>query len=81
LPTPTRNESTPSVQVDTDKFNPCPSCATQPAAGRTQGIAFEHGRGRIVVIGEMGTLVDYSVASTDNRQFTLNIVRWLVREL
>jgi len=29
----------------------------------------------------MGALVDYSVPGMQNRQFALNIVRWLNREL
>ena len=62
-------------------FNPCPSCEQVSAAGRSQGIAFTFGRGRVVVIGEMGALVDYSVPGMQNRQFALNIVRWLNREL
>lgn len=61
-------------------FNPCPECDTRSAAGRSQGIAFDLDRGRVVVIGEMGVLIDYA-GNTSNRQFALNIVRWLVREL
>ena len=62
-------------------FNPCPTCGTRPADGRSQAIAVESGRGRVVVVGEMGVLTDYSVRETDNRRFALNIVRWLSREL
>jgi hypothetical protein len=62
-------------------FNPCPSCDQVSAAGRSQGIAFAFGKGRVVVIGEMGALVDYSVPGMQNRQFALNIVRWLNRQL
>jgi hypothetical protein len=29
----------------------------------------------------MGVLTDYSLRDADNRQFTLNIVRWLARAL
>ena len=61
-------------------FNPCPGCETRSAAGRSQGIAFDLGCGRVVVIGEMGVLIDYA-ATTSNRQFALNIVRWLARDL
>jgi hypothetical protein len=61
-------------------FNPCAECDTRSAAGRSQGIAFELDRGRVVVIGEMGVLIDYT-GTTSNRQFALNIVRWLAREL
>jgi len=61
-------------------FNPCPSCDQVPSAG-SQGVAFEFGRGRIVIIGEMGALIEFSNLGADNRQFALNIVRWLAREL
>jgi len=68
-------------QAQSPDFNPCPSCDQVSAAGRSQGIAFVFGRGRVVIIGEMGALVDYSVPGMQNRQFALNIVRWLNREL
>ncbi len=73
------SDTTPRTQAR--DFNPCPSCEQVSAAGRSQGIAFAFGRGRVVVIGEMGTLVDYSVPGMQNRQFALNTVRWLAREL
>lgn len=72
-----RNERRPDQPRD---FNPCPGCDTRSAAGRSQGIAFELEGGRVVVIGEMGVLIDYA-AHSNNRQFALNIVRWLAREL
>jgi hypothetical protein len=62
-------------------FNPCPGCRTVSAANRSQGLAFEFGRGRVVVIGEMGMLVAFSVPATDNRQLAINVVRWLAKEL
>jgi hypothetical protein len=68
-------------QAPVKDFNPCPSCDQISAAGRSQGIAFVFGRGRVVVIGEMGTLVDYSAPGMQNAQFALNMVRWLAREL
>jgi hypothetical protein len=61
-------------------FNPCPSCDRRPSAG-SQGVAFDYGRGRVVVVGEMGALIDYGTAGADNRQFALNIVRWLTHDL
>jgi hypothetical protein len=78
--------STPRVPSNTPQpqgrdFNPCPSCEQVSAAGRSQGVALVFGRGRVVVIGEMGALVDYSVPGMQNRQFALNVVRWLAREL
>jgi hypothetical protein len=74
-----RATTTPQSQI-TD-FNPCPSCDQVSSAGRSQGLAFAFGRGRVAVIGEMGALVDYSAPGMQNRQFALNIVRWLNREL
>jgi hypothetical protein len=76
-----RAPSNTTPQAQATDFNPCPSCDQVSAAGRSQGIAFVFGRGRVVIIGEMGALVDYSVPGMQNRQFALNIVRWLNREL
>ncbi len=67
--------------VEPRDFNPCPTCGRRSAAGRSQGLAFEFGQGRVVFLGEMGVLTDYSVREMDNRQFTLNVVRWLLRGL
>jgi hypothetical protein len=71
--------SAPS-QTPVRDFNPCPSCDRTSSAG-SQGVAFDYGRGRVVVIGEMGVLIEYTVAGADNRQFTLNIIRWLAHDL
>jgi hypothetical protein len=58
------------------------------AAGRAQGIAFEFGNGRVVVLGE-AAMMSAQVAGpnkvkfgmnrpgTDDRQLALNILRWL----
>jgi hypothetical protein len=58
-----------------------------PAVGRSQGLAFIHGKGRVVVLGEGGALsaqfdqkgerFGMNVEGTDNRQFALNIMHWL----
>lgn len=57
-----------------------------PAVGRSQGVAFRYGRGRVVVMGEAGVLsaqlpVDGAMGMNDtradNRQLTLNIMHWL----
>lgn len=63
--------------------------ATRPA-GAAQGLAFERGRGRVVVLGEAG-MVTAQVAArkpygmntgdNDNRQFVLNVMHWLSRRL
>jgi hypothetical protein len=77
LPSGSRPPAPPDQPRD---FNPCPGCDTRSAAGRSQGIAFEYDRGRVVVVGEMGALTAWA-PDTGNRQFTLNTVRWLAREL
>ena len=60
------------------------------AAGRTQGLAFRHGKGRVVVIGEAqaltslisdGTLTGFERPGNDNRQLVLNVMRWLSGKL
>ncbi len=58
-----------------------------PAAGRCQGLALVHGKGRVVVLGEAGALsaqrdaagqpFGMNVEGTDNRQLALNIMHWL----
>lgn len=70
-----------------------PGVATQASAvGRAQGLAFEYGRGRVVVMGEAGMLsaqlagadkrpFGMNRAGLDNRQLALNIMRWLSRVL
>ncbi|MBI1797417.1 MAG: DUF4350 domain-containing protein [Candidatus Eisenbacteria bacterium] len=65
-----------------------------PAAGRCQGLAFAFGKGCVVVLGEAAMLsaqiggsaanrfkMGMNVPGTDDRQFALNIVRWLGRAL
>jgi hypothetical protein len=64
--------------------------AGKPAAtaGRTQGIAFRLGKGRVVVLADAAMLsaqvtgsdnqpVGMNVANIDNRQLALNIMHWL----
>ena len=82
IPSSTRRASSnTTTQATVKDFNPCPSCDQISSAGHSQGIALVFGRGRVVVIGEMGALVNYSVPGMQNRQFALNAVRWLAREL
>jgi hypothetical protein len=60
---------------------------TKSAAGRTQGLAFHLGKGRVVVMGEAAELsaqvigVDQkfgmNVPGIDNRKLALNIMHWL----
>lgn len=58
------------------------------AAGRAQGIAFKHGKGRVVVFGEAGMLTaqltglekspfGMNVPGLDNKQLVLNVMHWL----
>ena len=69
-----------------------PRGAATSVAGRAQGLALRLGRGRVVVLGEAAQLsaqlttnpidgtttpMGLNVAGTDNRQFALNVVRWL----
>jgi hypothetical protein len=58
-----------------------------PAGGRSQGVAFIHGKGRVVVLGEAGALsaqfmqgnipFGMNAEGNDNRQLSLNIMHWL----
>jgi hypothetical protein len=65
----------------------------RPAAGRAQGLAFELGRGRVVVLGEAAMMtaqragpggsfrMGMNAAGNDDRQFAINVLRWLGRKL
>ena len=59
-----------------------------PAPGRAQGLAFQVGKGRVVVLGEAAMLsaqlagrarapMGMNVPGSDDRQLALNVVRWL----
>jgi hypothetical protein len=52
------------------------------AAGRTQGVAFDYGKGRVVMLGEAAITRPKSLSQTNrgNWKFILNILRWLARE-
>lgn len=60
------------------------------SAGHAQGLAFELGHGRVVVLGEGGMVtaqvsgrVPYGINTkdNDNQQFVVNLLRWLSRAL
>jgi len=60
------------------------------SAGQAQGLAFEWGEGRVVVLGEAAMVtaqvsgrVRYGMntSDNDNRQFVLNVMHWLSRKL
>lgn len=61
-----------------------------PAEGRSQALALPFGNGRVVVLGEAAMLtsqegetgtIGFTVPGYDNRQFALNVVRWLAGDL
>lgn len=67
-----------------------PSDKRKSAAGRSQGLAFAFGKGRVVVLGEAGMLsaqiagppgqsfkMGMNEPGIDNRQFAINVMRWL----
>lgn len=69
-----------------------PSEKRKPAGGRAQALAFEHGRGRVVILGEAAMMtaqvagpnrvpVGMNTPGNDDRQFALNVLRWLARSL
>lgn len=70
-----------------DKFSRDSEESTS-AAGRAQGIAFKHGKGRVVVFGEAAMLTaqltgiekspfGMNVPGIDNQQLVLNVMHWL----
>ncbi len=68
-----------------------PIMKSQPATGRSQAVALESGRGRVVVMGEAAALtaqVDdrgqrfgMQLPGEGNQQFVLNVMHWLSRGL
>jgi hypothetical protein len=65
-----------------------PADHRRPAGGRSMGLAFTSGNGRVVVLGEAamlsaqragprGTPMGMNAPGNDDRQFALNVVRWL----
>lgn len=61
-----------------------------PAEGRSQALALPFGNGRVVALGEAAMLtvqedetgtIGFTVPGYDNRQFALNVVRWLTGDL
>lgn len=62
-----------------------------PPAGSAQAVAFDYGRGRVVILGEAAMITaqldqrgrpfGMNQPGLDNRQFALNVVHWLTRVL
>jgi len=76
-----------SLPVYAKEFVPPPPNFAEQPAGDSQGLAFEFGQGRVVVLGEAGMLTaqvesgrPFGMNSDpENRQFALNVVHWLSR--
>jgi hypothetical protein len=69
---------------------PSEDAIAERRAGVAQGLALQTGQGRVVVLGEGGMVTaqvyrgehyGISAADNDNRQFVLNVMRWLARAL
>jgi len=70
-----------------------PAALRKSAAGRAQGLAFERGRGRVAVMAEAAMLtaqlagprgqfkIGMNAPGSDDRQFAINLLRWLCRGL
>lgn len=72
------------------EYTPSGSDLAPQQAGEAQGLAFQWGKGRVVVLGEAGMLtaqvykgVPFGMNSpgNDNRRLALNIMHWLSRRL
>ncbi len=72
----------PSTASDLDWVPETKQYRNRSAAGRSQAIAFNYGKGRVVMLGE-AAITRPSFLSVDNRgnwKLILNILRWLARE-
>ena len=85
-PKPTVDRSGGNVRVSVTYENPV------AVPGWSQGLAFEYGKGRVVVLGEAamltarfsgydGARIGMNTPGYDNRQLALNVMRWLTRVL
>jgi len=73
----------PTTAIDQDWLADTRKYRIRSAAGRTQGVAFKYGKGRVVVLGEASMLnaESTSVKNRGNWQMTLNIIKWLTGNL
>jgi hypothetical protein len=73
----------PSTATDVDWEVSTRKFRNRSANGRAQAVAFEYGLGRVVVLGEAAmTNAEYTSRSNrGNWQMTLNILKWLTRNL
>jgi hypothetical protein len=78
-----------TLPIGAKEFVPPPPDFKEQPAGDSQGLAFEFGQGRVVVLGEAGMLTaqveggkPFGFNETkENRQFALNLMHWLTRLL
>lgn len=78
-----------TLPVGAKEFVPPPPNFEERPAGDSQGLAFEFGEGRVVVLGEAAALTAQIEGGTrfgmnsdpENKQFALNIMHWLTRLL
>ena len=72
----------PSTATDLDWLPETKQFRNRSAAGRFQAVAFNYGKGRVVMLGEAAiTRPEFlSVSDRGNWKFILNILRWLARE-
>jgi hypothetical protein len=90
------SDAAEDVLVGLGQLSPdVPAEKRKSAAGRNQGLAFEFGRGRVVVLGEAAMMsaqlagppgprqlkMGMNYPGIDNRQFALNVMRWLSQAL
>jgi hypothetical protein len=78
--------SVPFLRLSNTAIDVFPNRADVRAAGRCQGLAMTHGKGRVVVLGEAGALsaqigpggpFGMNDPGNDNRQLALNVMHWL----
>ena len=72
----------PSTATDLDWIPETREFRNRPSLGRSQGVAFGYGRGRVVVFGEAAMINSESISHNNrgNWKFILNTIRWLARE-
>ena len=78
--------SVPLLRLSPKAIDQTPGGWDARAAGRCQGLAMTHGKGRVVVFGEAGALsaqigpggrFGMNLPGNDNRQLVLNVMHWL----
>lgn len=72
----------PSTAADLDWLPETKQFRNRSAAGRSQAVAFNYGKGRVVMLGEAAITrpSGLSVSDRGNWKLILNILRWLARE-